>query len=484
MMSVMRRKWTGLCLMTAALLLLTGCFFQSPDDLYAVPKAPEDFQNLQAKIDEVLHTGAEYAAPLTGGNTQTVQLRDLDGDGTQEAIAFFRITAANNAGKLLKIYIFSQQPGSDYQVQTIIEAPVGYSAINSVAYEDLDGDGASELVVSWQVSALVYQLKAYAIHGEEVEEILGESYADYALWDLDKDNRKEILILNSDTSDGTYQVDFYDYDQERGQMLLRDSAPMSKGITGLNELRPKVVGYLKDNEPALFVTANLIVGRADSPDFGGEGPITGVITDIFAWREDRLVNITLNGEGVSVETIRLSPSTSINVGVRDINRDSIVELPRPMAFPDPKRTGAVDENFWSIQWVQYDVQGAATPVYTTYYNSDDGWYLVLPEAWNEMINPAISGQKITLSRRDVSGSGERGVVFSLWDGDVNSEPVPFLVIYKLTGPNRESRSKLGSRFVLTQEKDAVYAAELVVGGWDCGLTAETLPELFRLIQPD
>ena len=37
----------------------------------------------------LLESGAEYAAPVSGSNIQPVQLEDLDGDGEEEALAFF-----------------------------------------------------------------------------------------------------------------------------------------------------------------------------------------------------------------------------------------------------------------------------------------------------------------------------------------------------------------------------------------------------------
>lgn len=468
--TAMRKHMGTLLLLASVFLLLTGCFFRSPEDLYVVPKAPDDFQNLQAKIDEVRGAGAEYAAPLTGNYTQTVQLRDLDGDGVQEAIAFFRVTApatANNAGngtgRPLKIYIYRQQPDDTFAVQTVIEGDG--TAINSIAYEDLGGDAGKELVVSWQISNKVYELIAYALHGPTVEEMMRVSYTDFSILDIDKDNLKEIIVLDVNKVDGVCQANLYDYDQDRGSMVLRDAAPMSQEAVSLAETKPKSVGFLKDYEPALFVTASVS---------------TGYLTDVFAWRDGRLENITLNAEsGMSEGTYRLSNS----VGLRDINMDSIMEVPRPTVFPATKKSGDTD-HFWSIQWVQYDLQGQAWPVYTTYYNSEDGWYLVLPDAWSEMIRPGGDGPKITLSRRDVAGSGERAVVFSLWDGQEVSDPTPFLTIYKLTGPNRVSRSALGDRFVLANESDAIYAAELLHGAWESGLTEEGLAEQFHFIQPD
>ena len=77
----MKKHGLRLCLATGLLLLLTGCFSQSVDELYAPPRAPDDYLKLDDKINEVLNQGGEYAAPLSGELTQKVQLQDLDGDG-------------------------------------------------------------------------------------------------------------------------------------------------------------------------------------------------------------------------------------------------------------------------------------------------------------------------------------------------------------------------------------------------------------------
>lgn len=80
-------------------------FSQSVEEFYAPPKAPDDYLKLDNEINKVLTQGGEYAAPLSGELTQKVQLQDLDGDGVQEAIAFFRVSADERP---LKIYIYRQ----------------------------------------------------------------------------------------------------------------------------------------------------------------------------------------------------------------------------------------------------------------------------------------------------------------------------------------------------------------------------------------
>ena len=449
--------------LAALLLLLGGCAFSSPEELYAVPRASEDYQNLQEQIAQVRGAGAEYAGPLQGTNTQPVQLMDLDGDGIQEAVAFFRTTAADGSPPL-KIYIYRQTGQGDYALWNIIQGDG--TAINSISYEDLDGytdaQGRTdkELVVSWRLSDKVYQLMAYSVRSPEAERLMNPiSYTDYTLWDMDKDNQREIVVLNLNTVDGIGQADYYDY--RDGQMVLQSSAPLSNAITGLvSDSRPRT-GFLNHNgisEPALFVTSNLT---------------TGVITDIFAWDGD-LKNITYNPvTSMSEGTLRLSN----NIAIQDINGDGYLEIPKPTALPDPRSTGSAD--FWSVQWIQYSLDGQSTVVYTTYYNGEDGWYLVLPETWQG---------RIALSRQDNTGSGERGVLFypyTAGETERNARSQPFLSIYKLTGPNRVARAHTGVRFILLEEEDTIYAAEFHSNsGWDCGVDQEGLKTLFHLIQSD
>ena len=56
----------------------------------ALPKLSGEYESLESQIDALLSSGAEYAAPTSGSNLQSVQMIDLDGDGEEEAVAFFR----------------------------------------------------------------------------------------------------------------------------------------------------------------------------------------------------------------------------------------------------------------------------------------------------------------------------------------------------------------------------------------------------------
>ena len=448
----MKKYMLKLCVAVGAILMLSGCISSSVDELYTLPKLPEDYQKLQVKIEQVLALpSAESAAPLSGELSQPVQLYDLDGDGIEEAIAFFRVGSEERP---LKIYIY-RQVGEDYEVAAVIEA--AGTAINYVAYENLDDSPGKEIIVSWQMSEKVNSLAAYSIGGDEVLELMRTDYSDFQIFDLDMDNQKEIIVLQSGGTEGGGRADLYNF---HGVLELESSAPLSQSGTSLAENGVKT-GYLKDQVPAVFVSSNYWDN--------------GRITDILAWRDNRIQNITMDPQtGDSESTIRWYTQ----VAAADINGDMVMELPAPYALPDPVRTNTA-VNFWAIRWRQYDINGTATPVFTTYHNERDGWYFILPDAWEG---------KVTLSRSDQSGGSERAVIFSYWDEAGGGEPEPFLVIYRLTGENRVRRAEQAGRFRLLpavpgieEESDVIYAASLIDGAWDCGLDEEGVRANFAII---
>ena len=159
-------------LMAGVLVLLTcGCGFTfSPDDLYSLPSLPTEYTELNNCINQVINSGAEYAAPISGTNIQPVQMKDLDGDGQQEAVAFFRNSADE---KPLKICIFTAVEDT-YEQTAVIEG--SGTAIYSIEYNDLDGDGRQELIVGWRVSTDAQALTVYSMRTGQPEEKMLTNY--------------------------------------------------------------------------------------------------------------------------------------------------------------------------------------------------------------------------------------------------------------------------------------------------------------------
>lgn len=452
----MKKQIWRLIFAICTLLLLVGCT-QTGEEFYALPQLPEDYLSLQETITQVMtELGAEYAAPTSGSNWQNIQLHDLDGDekGEKEtAVAFFRVPGAEE--KPLKIYFFRQDViTGEYKVIWSIEGDG--TAIYSIVFENLGGSPTKEVIVNWQISSKVQSLAVYSLENAgEVVELMRSGYTKQAVVDLDRDNEKEIMLVHLDTAEDNSRAELYNYDN--GLMVCESVVPLSLNLT---QIRGATVGTLTGMIPALFVNSN----------YGENG---GHLTDVIAVRDGVLTNLTLDEEtGMSIGTCCYYQDFQDEYGF-DIDSDGVLELPISEALPIVGENGA---QLYLLHWYQFDLQGDAKCVCTTFHSYDDGWYLTLPDEW---------GGKVSIARKEGSAStyGERAVSFYYSeDWTAGSEPVEFLTIYRLTGTNRVYRASIDNRVKLVESNDVIYAAKFRDTSWKCGLDDDELLERFNRIK--
>ena len=448
----MKRRFLLAVLGAVMGLSLSGCMFKPVDDLYALPVLPQEYRDLQATINATMsELGAEYATISYGKNTSTVQLLDMDGDGEQETAAvFLRVTSAEE--KPMRVCLFRQGEDHTYRQAHILSGEG--TTINSVAYEDLTGDGSREMIVSWQLSAGVHILSAYSFSGAGANELMSTTYNEaYTTVDLDRDGSRELLVFQQDTTgEGNNLAEYYDY--QNGVMVLVSTAPLSDG---LKNVTASEAGLLSDGTLGMYVTLELE---------------TGWLTDILILGPDGLVNVTRDTEsGVSLATC-WSNTSAVTF---DINSDGVLEVPRPQSLTPTDPEAPSTQHL--IYWQQFDSSGKGATSGITYHSFTDGWYLNLPNGWD--IN------NITVARDDsLSGRGERAVVFYYWPDREEGEPERFLTVYRLTGNNRSTRSQMPGRFVLYSDSSAIYCAVLDQSVWDCGLDEAELAGRFKPILAD
>ena len=123
--------------------VLSGCTFfdSSVEQLFTLPRMAEEYTGLSQQIDSLIDQGYEYASPSGGRNIQSVQMVDLEDDGIQEELVFLRRSSDE---KPLKIMVFRLE-GDTYRCFCTIES--SGSAVDSVYYQDLNGDGVPSLLV-------------------------------------------------------------------------------------------------------------------------------------------------------------------------------------------------------------------------------------------------------------------------------------------------------------------------------------------------
>ncbi|MBR2895424.1 MAG: VCBS repeat-containing protein [Oscillospiraceae bacterium] len=439
----MKNKWY-VCLMMFLPLLLSGCMMMATvEELYALPKLPAEYQALSAQIESILAHGAETTSPTSGANLQSVQLEDLDGDGEQEAIAFFR---NNNDERPMKIYIF-RAVDEVYEKAFVIEG--SGTSIHSIRYLDMNGDGVKELLVSWRVSAQVQALSVYGLDNLQPVVLISTAYARYEATDLDSDDVLELVVVRSDESEtGGSLADYYDWDDM--SLVLCSSARLSVTVGELQWIQE---GVLSSGERAVFLT-----GRV-----AGVEETSRAVTDILTYRDGVLSNIVLSqSTGVSSQIARF-----MNLQPTDIDGDGVTEVPMPAAL----HTESENDEKWKIYWFGYHANGTSIRRAITYHNLMDSWYLRIPDSWDG---------HFTVVQKNISSTEHATIFYSMRGRRLGEE---LLTIYTFTGENREAQAVKGERQILRRQPNVVYAVTYTqdYAHWRYAIEPNELAERFSAI---
>ena len=425
------------CLLLPALLvlaaLLSGCtvFDSSVEQLFILPRMAPEYTGLSQQLDSLIAQGYEYAPPSGGRNIQSVQMVDLEDDGRQEALVFLRRTADERP---LKILVFRLDTTDSYRLYCTVES--SGAAVDSVYYQDLNGDGRRELIVGWRISADVQTLAAYSIEPEPVA-LMSCGYSRFSIQDLNSDGVPSLLVLRTDGELGPV-AEFYGWQDE--QMSVSYRCRLSSSMTALNR-GSIVAGMVAKDTPAVFIT--------------GVDATSMAVTDILIYRQEAgLVNVAMDkSSGVSAAVYpfrQLSP--------QDIDGDGLIELPCPLG------NGSAEQTDGLVSWMSWRSDGRFEQSVKTYHSLSAGWYFTIPQSWWDWDVDAVTTGIQNESQMTLRINGD----------DV-------LSIYTITGENRESRSRMDHRLVLRRQAATVYAGEVCELAPYYGMDEDLLRRSFSLI---
>lgn len=404
-----------------SLLLLGGCTFPSGDDLLAAPRPSTNYQTLQVELEDLLASGVSYTAPTGGENRSSIQLVDLDGDGVEEAIAFFRGSTSATSNNF-QIYIYKRQ-GDQYVCTGTVEGQG--TAVQSVDYPVITPDGRRGMVVTWRLTGDgTGALTMCDFDNACVPGVLLETeYSAMELTDLTGDGARDLLLLTTDPG-GRRVARLYQYQDD--ELLLAGEAATSPETVSVERMRS---GRVQMNQPAVFAEERMASG-------------VGLTTDIFVYNNDTLINLALDGE----DSITRSTYRPVSVYATDINADGITELPRAVLMAGYTDAAASDAVFM-LDWHVYSVDRPPVAVATTYDNISDGWRLNIDSAWHDRITAVKT-----------TDSGLSSVTFSEYISV--GQQIPLFTIYTATGSTREYYAGRSDLLQLGESAQAVYFARI------------------------
>ncbi len=423
-------------LLLLAVLAFSGCALRTVEEMYALPKRSEQYNKLQTAIDGAM-VGLEYSAPISGDHRQTLQTVDLDGDGREEYLVF----AKGNSEKPLVLLIFRQE--DDGQCNLLERLSFRGSAFEQVEYANMDGAPGQELVLGRQVSdQIMGSVSVYSFQGGAGKLLMSTDYSRFVTGDLNTDGLSDLMVLRP--GELTFGVAVL-YSFPDGQVERSVEAPMSCRVERISRVD---LSRLYGGSPAIYVSSS-------SNDT--------VLTDVFALRMDRLVNVAFSGgQGTVVDNVH-----NYAVYAEDLDGDDVFELPKIVAMKPVSPQWNTKQQFL-LRWYAIDLQGNETDKLCTFHNFAGGWYLRLDIRLADYLTMEETGENCT---------------FYMWD-ESHSKVTSLFTIAVLTGADREHQAIQNNRFVLHRGEDVIYTGRLEPGSAMYGFSEEYLINSFRLIQQD
>ena len=423
--------------------LLSGCLIKSGDELLQLPKPAENYLALQNQLDGVLKKGASYAAPENGEYRSTIQLKDIDGDGEDEAIVFFR--ESDNNGKF-SVYLYKKE-ADRYALAGKISGTG--TAVYAVDYPQIDETGNRAIVVSWTLGTdLNRGMTVCRLQNGKLDHMLDTEYTAYTFSDLDQDGQKELLTFAPDDQ-GRQAARLFQ--MENGKMEEAASLTMhaSRSIVRLTE------GMTADREPAIYVEQKSSDGA-------------GFFTDILLYHQNQLVNLTKQARDTDMDTYR-----TLMIYARDVDQDGVMEVPEIRSvIPLHAEDSGTGDAVYLLDWYRYSRQSEPQKVFTCFANFADGWILKCPDSWQ-------SG--VTAIWRE-NADGTPCIRFQT----AQVQPVGLAEIYKIEKEDAAHHVEQSDCVVLATQDHEVYAAKLLEmpSTNAMGLSEAQIKGLFSLITGD
>ncbi|MDO3412867.1 VCBS repeat-containing protein [Saccharibacillus sp. CPCC 101409] len=298
----MKKYWLG-ALAVSGLLALTGCSdtlsLPDPTSLIRPPRLAADKEVLKNAIDVKLPAGATEVRTLGSEDTSTIHDIDLDGDGVNEAVVFYKSPDAS----VVKGMILQKQGNTWVNTLTVDgEGPV----LDKLEFRDVTGDGHLDIVAGYGLeenapNSFNNSLVIYSYTGTTVSSpIVKVPYAEFGVADFNGDGKEELALINFDANTGT-EIKVYQYRenslQELSSLTLPNKTLTSYYNVAAGKVSEAVNGLVLDMTIGTSSYTQLVVMKNDM--------LESVLGEDAAFKDGLVKSEDVNGDGIiEIGTLR------------------------------------------------------------------------------------------------------------------------------------------------------------------------------------
>ena len=340
------KKLFAVFLCAVMALCLAGCGNSDTiDSLLSAPSLTKE-QSSVLKALSSAHSGhTSFVYPTTGTNRSAIRQLDIDNDGEEEAVAFFRDT---ESGINAHMAILEPDGRGNYYISSELEGPG-----NGVASFSMIKGGPSNsiLLVEWSSQSISFNsFAAYTYKSEELELGMEENCTDLILSDIDLDGIQEFLYTTRASDDGFLIKAVKLADDSLNTIA---SHRLVKNISGIKNV---VEGILQDGTKAIFVD---------------ELTNTGLQTEVFVF-SDGVINSAAFNRGYDIPSLTQRADSDYLLSRRHSDIMCI-----PSSVPPSADIAAQPNLMYWYTFSEGNVVLAETAFVSTVYGISMG----LPDSW-------------------------------------------------------------------------------------------------------
>lgn len=331
-----------------------GCDFvtSNTEELLSPPELTGELRLIKETLESSVKTPITLKYPSGGEYRSPFILRDIDGDGTEEAFAFYSTSDTELTSMNLSVIKYDKSAGIwlAFDRQTLTG-----SGIEKAEFSDLDGDGIEEIIIGWEIyAATEKQLAIYSVGANALTQRMLERYTTFISTDLDQDKKPEILLQYLDTYAATNTAALITLD--KSGVLKQSHCSMDGNV---KTVKAPVLSTLSNGKPAVYYDE--IKG-------------VGAITEVIFLSKGELQNPLFDKEtGENKVTLRDS-----SILTNDINEDGLLEIPIAKELTNADTTSTEKINYTS--WCSFNGE-SFTEMKLSVINTLDGYRIDLPTKW-------------------------------------------------------------------------------------------------------
>lgn len=431
----------------ASLLLFSSCdsidFFRSAESLLMPPLYFSEYEDLIDAFNSSVGSTVTLCNPKDGDYLSAITVSDIDSDGEEEGIVFYRDALEGNTASfsVFKNYKGNWKKCGDYR---------GYGdGVDSMLISDLDGDNMAELVVIWSFSGIsnadifsVYRSGTSAVRYTEISK---ESCDIAKVFDIDGDGEEEIFYITSEMENDVVKK-FARIMKFTGQNLE---------ILGETKVDPNVGGYVSFKREKDNISGNTKV-YLDATKSGDM-----MITEVLYWNDYLQVLLApLFDEESNSNTasLRYEP-----IPCSDINGDGRIEIPVQTVY---KKSGEDDnQDVYLTEWTDFE-GNKKTDIIKSLVNVSEDYYIDLDE----------------LKIKDPGLSKYVGTDWTAW---IIYDPVAYektgnalFTVLKIPRDRWESENH-SKDIIIISRLDSIICVNINRDGAETGLDGETIKNIVK-----